>query len=268
MFEPREIFELSNKNDITIREDRSKYYDYVKYLGYFSRRKLSKLDNMSRDIIEYIERDSGWKYISHSFEYKSDFRYDSYTHDIKFVLNVFSFNGYSYSYNSKRGKNFHDKYGEILDRLFIIEKKIDTIYKENSKLIKDKKEKEIIDFRRSIEQTEIRKKENKDFLIDYSQTQADYFFSEYHLDGVLKLVKLLNDLDNSDNPRRVYNSLICENIPNRYKYNLIMWIATYSNIGQKLLDDFDRERNEGMIKMESPIDIEEIRMNNIIKFHL
>ena len=87
MFLPRMIVDYNNSQYNNINDSKSYYYNVLKTISFFKRKKLSKIDSLINEIIKNIENDSGWSYNVNRFTYKSDFKYDNNKNDI-FKLNV------------------------------------------------------------------------------------------------------------------------------------------------------------------------------------
>ena len=264
MFVPSYFVEQDYKDSTAMKKESDKYYDYVNHLSFFPKNRLRKLYELKRNIIYNIEKESSWKYISHSFQNKVDFYYDTKTYDIKYSVDIVKSNKEEYSSNSIDGNKFCNKYKNLLERLVYIENKIEEIYSKYSSVVEENKKKDVVDFTKARFDLLSDSKKERDKMNEFIRMQARYFYENYHLEGIRRLVNLLNDLTYEDE-MVVYNKLKNENISNLYISDLVTWASSYSYKGQKLLDRLQKEREERKVYLESPIpyDVDD----KIIKFH-
>ena len=257
MFIPKQIVAYSNNHDVRVDNERKKFHDVVSMSGFFTRKKLFKLDSLINEIIKSIELESGWTYDVNKFTYRSHFRYDYKTQDILFTVNEVLRNDTTYtSVNfTTCEREFETRYAKLLYRLVILQQKRDEIYQASKGLI-EQKESRVIDFIK--EKKKIEWQQTDAFISEYTISQAEYFTEHFGMEGIIKLVNYLNDFDNKDR-RDTYNRLIRERIKPDYKNNLLTWIATYSNSYNQMYNELEKARMETNTNYPAP-DIEEIKL--------
>ena len=257
MFLPRQIVAFNNGHDVRVDNERREFHDIVSLSGFFTRKKLNKLDSMINEVTKSIEFESGWIYDVDRFVYRSNFRYDFKKKDITFVVNEVARtdSGYSSVNFTTRERDFEKKYEKYLNRLVALQQQRDAIYQASQGLI-EQKESRIIDFVR--EKKKIEWQQDDEFISEYTLSQAEYFVDNFGMEGIIKLVNYLNDFDNRDS-KDTYNRLIRERITPDYKNNLLTWIATYSNSYNHMYNQLERARMETNHNYQAP-DIEEIKL--------
>ena len=261
MFIPKMIVDYSNSHYKNISDYRSKYYEVLKKLSFFKRKKLSKIDKLINEIIKNIEDDSGWSYDVDKFTYKSDFKYNISKNDIVFNLNVVKKKNdiYSPSNFTEREMHFVGKYLNLLDRLSDLEKERDSIYLLVNTV---KSHDNLIDFEKNYNEYKFR--EDNEHISKFTRYQASHFMDRYGIDGLLELVDLLNKFDNND-PISVYRGIKEMNVSKDYKDQLLIWISTYSNSFNKIQKEFDNDKySEYSYKTPN---LEDVKKEYMIKYH-
>ena len=265
MLNTRNITMQTLKRDKKNEEERKKYHRVMEQLSFFGKKRLSRIDDLTHKIIKTIKIDSLWEFtFPHTFTYLSDFHFDPERQEITYVVNRVegSDDGYQLRDNpTKREIAFFTKYEGMLKQLFNLEQKRQAIYAEH--IIEG--DEKVIPFDQIVTRSE-RVKENQDnnFVVGYSQVQMDNFIREYHTDGIRRLIKLLNDLDNAPDPYAVYTGLRSE-ISGPYIQSLLEWAATYSPKAQFVLDKIAEERMKQFYEISGFPSYEERMTDNITK---
>ena len=265
MLNTRNITMQTLTRDKNNEVERKKYHRVMEQLSFFGKKRLSRIDDLTYKIIKTIKIGSLWEFTApHTFTYLSDFHFDPERQEITYVINKVeaSVDGYQLRDNpTEREKAFFTKYEGLLKQLFNLEQKRQAIYAEHT-VEKDDK---VIPFDQIVSRSE-RVKENQDnnFVVGYTQVQMDIFIREYHTDGIRRLIKLLNDLDNAQDPYAVYIGLRSE-ISGSFIQTLLEWAAIYSPKAQFVLDKIAEERMKQFYELSGFPSYEERMTDNIIK---
>ena len=236
MFKPKQIISFNNECFDKLTFEQKKYQQAYDKASFIDRIRLDKYNHLISDIVNIIEIDSGWVYSGSDFTYKSNFKYDQYSRDICFFVNRVKkgSNGFVADTCTGRTNAFIQKYNKTLQRLFILEAKKQLLY--NKLGISLQLDDKVV----NLEQYKS-KKEEKGVIDDYASQLANCFTSQFGMEGIIKLISLLNDFDMKD-AKEVYLELIRERISSDYKNHLITWLQTYSNSYNQLI--YDMERNQ------------------------
>ena len=227
MFYPRKVFKLEDEIENSNKKEFRKYSETLKKLSFFRCNRLRKLRFKKEEIIRLIERDSSWRHVDNSFIYKSDFRYNYQTFDIDYVLNKVSYND-DENYNEKE-RAFYDKYHLLLSKLNRYKEAMDIIYS-----LEETKKASVVD----ISSIKMRHtyKNSSEKANEFIQMKADYLLDEYGIEGIVDLVKILNEFDKNDDTKNVYDRFMRSNKSNKYKEDMKEWISTYSSKCQNYIE--------------------------------
>ncbi len=265
MLNTRNITTFNLDRDRAKEEERKTYHHVIDQLNFFGKRRLSKIDTYIQNIIKTITIDSLWEYTyPHTFTYLSDFHYDPEKQQITYVVNSVSANEEGYflrEEHTEKEAAFFARYKDMLAKLFALEQRKESIYAEHT----IPTDSNIIAFDQ-IRTKEQRIKDNKDnnMIHGFSQVQMDNFVKRYHLDGLRRLIKLLNDLDASSKPYSIYNALRHE-LSSDYIEALLEWASTYSAKARFVLAKIAEERMTKHYELSGFPSYEERMTDNITK---
>ena len=257
-FAPEQIINFELDNEILEKQLISQEKELYDNCNFFDRKKLSMLCKLRNSIIRSIELDSGWSYTSGSFSLKSDFKFAK--SDILFKINKIKKTSEGYNFTdgtNLRERLFYNKYNDLLERLFNIERKIDKLYQKYKERIDDSKESKIVDI------NALSNKKNRiTFANDYYQHLAYIFIREYGVMGVVELVNMLNELNDCSNPSEVVDRYIKENYIT-YKYDVFLaWASVYSNYAKVAFEE--KESKKYYFDEKYAVDKEEIMTRNMV----
>ena len=262
MLDTSYVTRLRIKQDKELDEYRKDNRDAYKELNIFKRHRLTKINDLIYNLVKAIENESGWTYTPSKFTCYSNYSYDG--KEIVFDINSISSNpnGYHLSDNpSSKEIEFYNKYQEMLKRLFELEKRREELI--------PKRDPQIIPISRIVTR-EGRIKENQDnnFISSFTNFQAYEFVKEFKSSGIRTLVKLLNELTESEDIMKAYNSLYTGGMNHYYAQELLRWAALYTPRGQQLLDKIARERQEKEYWLSGFPSMEDRMTKNMIDLHL
>ncbi len=141
-FFPRKVFELNEEIDNRLLKESKAYDGCVSYLTGYYKIAMKVLRRIHADIVREVERESGWRYTAHSFEYRGKFLYDPTTEDIDFSVDRVHNTSGKYVGEDYFSSIIFQKCGKLLDRLARIEGCMDRIYESN----KDKVDRAVKEF--------------------------------------------------------------------------------------------------------------------------
>ena len=228
-------FNEERKRIITKRVEENKAMSNC--LNPVSRLFFNRLNSVISDLGSVIEQKSGFTYTPDYFMYKSDYTYNSGTNEIIFNVTRLDIANPDSSELSNR---FLTNYEEELTKLAKLEQK-------RSKIIKpyqDSYNRFVIDFNKAVEQR--KEKENKEKDLDFLSITSQEFISKFGIDGVKRLISLLNTLTTTNivSPLVIYNMQFYGNVTSRYVDELFRWAASFTPRAQYVRDYIERERME------------------------
>ncbi len=226
--------EVHNLNVARKEEDKA----ISKCLSPFKRLMLEHINTLISNISHTIEEQSGWTYTPEFFMSKTDYSYNYHTNEITFTVNKADINHPDCS--SPIIEEFIKNYQGLLNRLTILEQKRSRIIKPYQKNYNSF----IIDFNKALEQK--KEKTNKIKDLEYLSIASQDFIDKYGIDGIKRLVKLLNELTLQDklNPQETYNRQFRGNITNLYVDELFRWASSFTPRAQYIRDFIERKRWE------------------------
>ncbi len=221
----RKVVQMNNERDQKIEEVREENRIIYEKLNPIQKIRLNRINNLIYQLSSMIENLSGWTYAPYSFINKSNYQYDPKLDEITFVITKIERknDGYQQPDNpSSYTINFLNTYREQLDKLFILEQKREKI------LEPYKQDNHIINFK-----TELSKKHKKDGVegeMDYLSIASYQFINRYGIDGIKRLLSLLNELasTSSTDSLEIYNNQFKGNVTNLYVDELFRWAAAFT----------------------------------------
>ena len=210
-----EKLELEQNCDMAYRE-----------LDPIRRLRLKRINHLIGDLASTIGELSGWIYSPSGFILKSNYDYNPETQEITFDVNrvIKGINGYEPSEDRTAFELlFTTKYQTFLDRLFKLEKKRDTLI---NPIINE----HCISISYSKDKGNEQVKESTPKENTYLQIASDRFLSIFGVEGVNRLVNLLNYLVNTNDnePVDMYNRQFFNGATSLYIDELFRWASSFT----------------------------------------
>lgn len=238
----KKVVELNNHHDRIVDNIRDENNAIYKLLNPINKMRLNRLNSLIYELTKGIEELTGWIYTPYSFTLKSNYKYNPNNQEIEFDLNRVERTEKGYkAVNSKKYENeFIDNYQKLLNRLFAIEQKREELlspYKESYNNF-------IINFNSAINHQKRVNGESTE--LDYLEIASNTFITKFGIDGVIRLVSLLNYL--TDNPTKdpleIYNNQFRGNITNLYVDELFRWSSSFTPKAQFVIDFIEKRKEE------------------------
>ena len=198
---------------------------------------------------------------------------EAYHHDYHKRYNRANYNGKEITFNINRVEGtlssnptvleleFYNKYQELLNR-------INELLERRARILPSIPD-NVIEFKTlTPKQERISDNKVKNSVVSYSNYLADSFVIEHQRDGINKLLRILNELDKTDNPVLHYNQLVFSDIPPVYLQELLEWAATYSTKAQAILDYIAEQRMNKFYELSVFPSYEDRITKNMIDLHL
>ena len=253
MLDIKRIIDYRYKKDKAVDSEREIVRDTYSRLGFFDKRRLTKINNLINTITYTIEKESGWSYLPPTtFSFLDNFRYNG--KEILFDINTLK--DFKLQGNQSRVTiDFYNKYKGMLERLAkLLERRESLIPTEKSNVINFN-----LETKRMLKEREY----EKAFMTSFVKAMSDEFVIKYSSIGISRLITFLNRLSIEEDSSKVYEALRREVGNKDYIQDILRWAALYNPKAQDILDRLADERNRSYYG-EAP-NMEEIMTQNIIK---
>ena len=235
------LLDMNNQiynNNYERKEENKHIY---KRLNPISKIRFNHLNKLIFELASTIERISGWTYTPSYFTLKTNYHYDYRTNEISYDTNRVEHTKLGYVINetsTEYEKQFITKYQELLKRLHNLEQKRERLispYKEEYKSF-------IIDFNQALKQ----KKQKSDISneSDYLSIASNEFISKFGIDGIKRLIRLLNETVDNEDLLSLYNNQFDDSITSLYVDELFRWASSFSPRAQYTRDLVEKKRYE------------------------
>ena len=255
MLSPRNILTYMRDNDHASSIERKKYKDAYQFLSTRDRSKLNGLDDTINKLIRAIEKDSNWQFTPPNvFTYLSDYSYDRKLGEITYTINRVSSteDGYTkMAHVNDHEIHFITKYQDLLSKLNKLQIKRNELISSVKEEVNEMNEKVIPFTHLRSKSLHLEINHTNNTVDEYLNYKADEFVKIYGLYGLMCLIKLLNDLSNSEDFISVYNEYRSSDISPVLLNEIIEWSGTYSPIGLRLLDYIAEERFKASINKDN-----------------
>lgn len=235
-------------------EYRRIYKELLQNVGIITRKRLLKINNMIEEIVKQIEETSGWEYYDNHFRSRTNFTYDKDSNEITFQVNMVEREnqGYHSVTSNSQEEKFLKRYDTLLKRIAVLEQKKEDLLQANKEKVEEARQKVVV---HPSTREVLREQEEKEglFLHSWTDIEMDYFISKYGIEGLSRLIKLMNQLVDYDTPIDAYNAFIRENTTKDFKSRTLSWISVYTASGEKWLDKYyDEEQDRNRWLEEHP----------------